>query len=302
MRKKRIHLGFLLGAILGSFIFLGKGEALTPLEGYLPQIEGWVIKGEVLKFSPENLFEYIDGAAEAYLSYNFQTLVAAEYQKKDSQQTVSVEIYDMGSVKNAFGIYSAERYPESKFIPLGLQGYEEEGVLNFLVSHFYVKLLSFETENSGENILRVMAEDIVERIGEKGDWPLPLKVLPVQGKVSNSEKFILKNFLGYHFLHDGYLAHYRWNSIEFDCFIIDATDGPEAQRMVDQYLQLKKEGGPKKIASGKGYQLRDRYYQNVFLARQGKFVVGVMKIPDDQQELGLIYLQALLKNCPGSYQ
>jgi len=60
MRKKRIHLGFLLGAILGSFIFLGKGEALTPLEGYLPQIEGWVIKGEVLKFSPENLFEYID--------------------------------------------------------------------------------------------------------------------------------------------------------------------------------------------------------------------------------------------------
>lgn len=292
MAKRQILLIIL---IMGRMAFLSGGEQQNLLENYLPRVKGWEIKGEILKFSPENLFEYINGAAEAYLSYNFQALVAAEYQKSGGQQTVSVEIYDMGTIKNAFGIYSAERYPESNFVPIGLQGYEEEGVLNFLASHFYVKLLSFENDGSGENILRAMAHDIIQRIGDRGDWPFPLKIFPEQGKIPNSEKFILKNFLGYDFLHDGYLAQYRQDSVEFDCFVIEADDNSEAKRMLDHYLQLKKDFNPRMVIENKAFQLKDRYYQNVFVGQEGKFVVGVIKIPDDHLELGLTYLRTLLQ-------
>jgi len=291
------YLVFLLCFLLNGW-FLLAGTTSPSLESLLPRLEGWAVKGEILKFSPENLFEYINGAAEAYLSYNFQALIAAEYQKAGGPQTVSVEIYDMGSVKNAFGIYSAERYPGSKFIPLGLQGYEEEGVLNFLVSRYYVKLLAFESEPSSPETLRLFANEIARRIGEKGDWPIPLKIFPQEGKVANSEKFILKNFLGYDFLHDGYVASYRFDFGEFDCFIIEAFDSTQAKGMLNKYLQVKKDAQPRPVLRGQAFQLKDRYYQNIFVARQGRFILGVMKIPEGQEKTGLKYLQALLENCP----
>lgn len=291
-------MGLIILCLSLSYLFLQGDETSPSLDNFLPQVKGWAVKGEVLKFSPENLFEYIDGAAEAYLSYDFQALIAAEYQKTGGPQTISVEIYDMGSTKNAFGIYSAERYPDTRFINIGLQGYEEDGVLNFLSSRYYIKLLSFEDEQPAVDVLRRFATDIARRIGESGEWPAPLKIFPAKGKVANSEKFILKNFLGYDFLHNGYLASYRLDSLEFDCFIIEARDSSQAKKMLAQYLQVKKTANPQSIFEGKAFKLKDRYYQGVFIAQRGKLILGVMKIPEEREELGLTYLQSLLQNCP----
>jgi len=295
-RKSQKGLIFIL-FLLSAWLLLA-GETTPALESLLPQLKGWAVKGEVLKFSPENLFEYINGAAEAYLSYDFQALIAAEYEKAGSPQTVSVEIYDMGSLKNAFGIYSAERYPDSNFISVGLQGYEEEGVLNFFMSHYYIKLLAFDSDQPSPETLRLFAAEIARRIGEKGDWPTPLKIFPAEGRVANSEKFILKNFLGYDFLHNGYMASYRFDAWEFDCFIIEAQDLAQAKVMLDKYLQAKKEAHPQPILENRAYQLQDRYYQNVYIAQRGRYILGVMKIPEGKEKIGLKYLQALLVNCP----
>jgi len=47
-------------------------------------------------FRPDNLFEYINGAAEAYLSYDFKGLIVADFGADASKATLTVEIYDMG--------------------------------------------------------------------------------------------------------------------------------------------------------------------------------------------------------------
>jgi hypothetical protein len=245
-------------------------------------------------YYPENLFEYINGAAEIYLAYEFKELIVAQQQKEQSEKNVAVEIYDMGNETNAFGIYSAERYPDNQFIKIGLQGYLEEGTLNFLVGRYYVKLLCFECEDQSEEVLKVFSQKIVERVGRVGSLPALIKAFPSKGLQSNSENFVLRNFMGYSFLHNGYSAKYKLNDLEFDCFIAKGKDDADAIKMLEKYLEAKKSPNVQKIDSG--FHIKDKYYDNIYMSRVGNRICGVIKIKDGSEKLGLEYLKALIQN------
>jgi hypothetical protein len=251
-------------------------------------------------YYPENLFEYINGAAEIYLSYEFKELIVAQQQKDQSERNVAIEIYDMGNEKNAFGIYSAERYPDNRFIDIGLQGYLEEGTLNFLVDRYYVKLLCFECEEQSEDVLMVFSQDIVESVGHKGSLPTLLEAFPSKGLQSNSENFILRNFMGYSFLHNGYSAKYKLNDLEFDCFLAEGKNDADATEMMQKYLEVKKSQNVQKIDSG--HHIRDKYYHNIYMSRVGNKLCGVIKIKDGSEDIGLEYLNTLIHNLKNMKQ
>ncbi|HYA48501.1 MAG TPA: DUF6599 family protein, partial [Burkholderiales bacterium] len=118
-------------------------KANPALAGLVPRVEGWKPEEAPRSFFPENLYEYIDGAAESYLSYDFKELLVAQLKKEGMPATLTVEIYDMGGPTNAFGIFSAERYPENGPVAVGDLGYLEGESLNFAAGRYYVKLLSF---------------------------------------------------------------------------------------------------------------------------------------------------------------
>jgi len=97
-----------------------------------PEIEGWKRSGNIQVFTSESLFDYIDGAAELYLSYDFHQLQVAEYH--DQEETIiTVEVYGHKTPLHAFGIYSQERPREANFLDIGAQGYVEETMLNFVI-------------------------------------------------------------------------------------------------------------------------------------------------------------------------
>lgn len=271
------------------------GNENTPsLHSLLPEMENWKSIESAQDYFPETLYEYIDGAAEIYLGYDFKQLIVGQYEKRDSRASLSVEIYDMGNGKNAFGIYSAERFPDTRFTPLGNQGYLEEGSLNFLVDRYYIKLLCFDCGEESESYLKQFSQAILQKIHDMGQLPSLLDVFPEEGLVPNTEKFILHNFMGYSFFHDGYLADYRFGDFEFECFLIEGKDGKEAQNMLDQFLTAKGEGNIEEIPLG--FHLKDRYYEHIFLARVGNYLAGVMKIKDGQEDEGKKYLQALIQS------
>ena len=258
----------------------------------LPQLDNWAETEDPSSYFPETLFEYINGAAEIYLAYDFKELTVSQYKEKGSEASMSVEIYEMSNENNAFGIYGAERFPDSHFIPIGIQGYMEEGMLNYLIGKYYVKLMCFEGgERSGE-YLNLFAKAISEKTQGSTDFPALLSHFPKEGLVANSEKFILKNVLGYSFLHDGYLSNYSVDGVEFDCFIIQGKDEEEAQIMLDKYLEAKKAMPIQKAESF--VSIKDRYYDLIFLSRVNQYICGVMKIKEGREDIGQVYLNALL--------
>jgi len=71
-------LSFLIHSTLGSGLVKGLSEA-SEHSKLFPEIKGWEISGEIKVYTPETLYDYINGAEELYLSYDFQELQVAEY-------------------------------------------------------------------------------------------------------------------------------------------------------------------------------------------------------------------------------
>lgn len=284
-----------------SFFWIGSAsgqEMSSPsLQILLPGMPGWSLTEPPRLFSPGSLFEYINGAAENYLSYGFQELAVGDFKKDGSEAALTVEIYDMGEETRAFGIYSSERYPESRFLDIGGQGYIEDGTLNFFVGGYYIKLFCFDCGDEAEAVLRSAAEQVEKKAAVKTELPPVLRLFPREGLVSNSERFILQNVLGFGFLHHGYLADYHAQGQEFELFIIQGTSPRDAQDMFAQYLESQRKAGQPPQSVAQGYLVKDRYSHNIFLAIKGDLILGVMRIKGGNEELGEKYLQWLVESA-----
>ncbi len=297
-KQKKIFMSFFLLILFFSFLnakgALLEEEGVSSLRFLLPDVVTWKIPEAPQDYFPEILFEYINGAAEIYLSYDFKELTVGQYEKGDSNASLIIEIYDMGNEINSFGIYSAERFPDSQFISLGNQGYLEEETLNFIVGKYYIKLLCFDSGEDSADFLKLFSQEVVKRVKDKGTLPPALAFFPKQGLVRNSEKFILRNFMGYSFLHSGYLANYKLEDLEFDCFLIEGENADDAQNMLKKYLEKKDKQSVEEISAG--FRIKDRYYHNIYLARVESYLCGVMKIKDESLEVGDKYFGMLIES------
>ena len=164
--------------------------------------------------------------------------------------------------------------------------------MNYLIGKYYVKLMCFEGKNLSEEYLELFAKAIAEKTQGQMTFPTQLNHFPKEGLVANSEKFILKNVMGYSFLHDGYLSSYKVGDFEFNCFIIRGRNEEEAQIMLDKYLEAKKLQPIEKSASF--VSIKDRYYDLILLSRVGNHICGVMKVGEGKEDIGQKYLQALV--------
>ena len=243
----------------------------------LPEMAGWKQSGEVQTFLPRTLFEYINGAADLYLTYDFQELKVAEY-INDQKSSLTVEIYRHGTPVQAFGIYSQERLSNSNFVHVGTQGYRENDILNVLAGPYYVKISSFKIRPEDQEILLTLAKKLVENLGEKGPLPEILSFFPEAGKVKNSEKFTAVKFLGYAFLHFAFTAEYEIPGNKFRLFIIEGADTNDCREMVQKYLKQAK--NPEDNIKEGPYTLSDPYNGEIELHWKGKYIWGTLDAKD----------------------
>ncbi|UCH15473.1 MAG: hypothetical protein JSV22_05785, partial [Bacteroidales bacterium] len=104
--------------IQAIFLTLFSASVISNPGDIFPKIKGWEVKPDKIVYEKFNLWEYINGAADMYLAYDFQDLNIAEY-TNEQEHSIKVEIYRHSSFDNAFGIYTAERMMNYNFIDLG---------------------------------------------------------------------------------------------------------------------------------------------------------------------------------------
>jgi hypothetical protein len=195
---------------------------------------GWQRAEPVQFFVPDNLWEYIDGAADLYLEYGFQAVVAAEYLTADSSRSLTVEVYRMADPLCGFGIFAAERSPEDSIVAVGVQGRLGENTLHFWKGPFYVKLTSFDVEEDVPAVLTHVGQLIAGRIAGEFALPRLFACFPEEGRVPHSERYIPRHFLGQAFLHDAYRVDYRHGAVGCQLFVTAADSGAQAvRRLVD---------------------------------------------------------------------
>lgn len=242
-----------------------------------PTIDGWTKKGAPAVYTEDNLYEYIDGAAEIFLSYDFQSLSSLTYE--NGPGSFSVDIYRHSTEKNGFGIYSQEKPQKNgDFMAIGTEGYYEKGVLNFLKGCYYVKISGYDLGDNDREVLTRAAKTIADKLEGAVGFPLVVNCFPKNGKVPGSEKYIAQNFLGHSFLNGAFTADYEAKGQPYQVFIIESEKTDE---IIKKYRDFVKSKGMEVIAPDNDKRVRftDPYYQTngtMTLKWKGNYIWGLL--------------------------
>jgi len=251
-----------------------------------PETLGAQRTADPLFYSPETLYEYIDGAAESFIGYDFVNLVNAQY--KMGEVELTLDIYNMGAPLNAFGIYSAERSPSYTFTEIGIQGSINEYGLNFLQQKYYVKISAFGPEGQIPEALKKFSKAVSQKIGTVDVFPGELDWLPKAARIRNSEKFMKHNPLGYAFMGPMFAASYTMEGNEFLTALQIADDPQTVEKelaaLKQHFEKSQAQAKAIQIAGIQGFEFQSKYEGRVTVLQVERCLLLTLNAPSKSEK------------------
>jgi hypothetical protein len=249
--------------------------------------EGWIQIGSPQVYNPKSLFNRINGQAEFFLKYGFQKSVFALYQNKsNSKDQIELDLYDMGNVLQAFGIFSRFR-SESRPAGVGLESYLEDTSLLFYKGRYFVMLYATEVDPS---LLKRMAMTISSGITDSSPAPKEIDYFPKNGLKPGSIEYHPEGLLGYQFFKRGFQGVYleraeannklKGKDREFRLFLAIFNNSQDSEDALKTYRDsLSKRGKidsttPAQFGSN-GLKGEDPNRGKVIIVQKGFYLVGI---------------------------
>ena len=158
------------------------------------EVEGWKWDGIEMKYNSKTLFDYIDGAAELFLAFGFQNLTARRFEKSN-QPPITIELYEMGSSEDAYGVFSFDRQDEAAGIGQGSES--GGGLLRFWKGKYFVSIYADGGGAEVELTLLRMGRSMATSIPATGPEPELLDFIPGKdsGLVDKSVRYLRSHIL-----------------------------------------------------------------------------------------------------------
>ena len=198
-------------------IMLLGGVPILPAVEF-PNLQEWTARSNVIRFGPENLYEYINGAADQFLSYGFNELLSRDV--SFGSLLVTVDIYDMGTPLQAFGVYRAERPDNQPALEIGGEAVMSLPYQSLLLKdRFYVKINTIKGELS-ENAARSLLTELAEKLPGNDSLPSILRILPQSHRIPKSEGFVRQSYLEISDLKYCLFADYQDGDFRYHYFVM----------------------------------------------------------------------------------
>jgi hypothetical protein len=167
-------------------------KKLLPLE-----VGSYKADGKDQFYDRNTTFRYMDGAAELYRSFGFKLLMVRGYVKAD-HPPIMVELFDMGSSEDAFGVFSFET--EGEDVRVGQGSDYGGGLLRFWQGTFFVNVYAEQESPTTKQDVLEIGKGIVHSIKNEGQRPKLIHYLPGEGLVERSTRYFhLHQSLNYHY-------------------------------------------------------------------------------------------------------
>ncbi len=147
-------------------------ESLIPKEAL-----GWKAEAKDEIYDPQTIFTYIDGAGEVYRAYNFRQLLSRRF-KKAGNPDIVVDLFDMGSPEDAFGVFTMDLEGENPGIGQG--GTYDGGLLSFWKGRYFVSIYAEGETAETKEALYALGRMIAAAIEQSGAKPSLLGLLPAE--------------------------------------------------------------------------------------------------------------------------
>ena len=258
----------------------------SPLDAYTP--EGFSTQVAYQTFDRETLSDKINGKADGYLQAGFEMLQWQAFTGgEESDLSLQVYVFDMGSFPNAFSVFSRQRRGGSIDSYVTANAYVAANTLCFVHGRFYVALISSAAHEEMVAAMEHFGEMYAAQTPiDQDDTELLTDLFPSRDMVSGSTSLIQANAFGFERLGNVYTASYKIGLAEAIAFVSLRASESAAAELADAFAVFWKEnfdasetavqvGG----SSAKLLDL-DGYYEIVFT--HGPYLAGVHQATDRQ--------------------
>ena len=250
-------------------------------------------------FGPENLSDKINGKAELYLSAGFVRLVSQRFAIEDEPSAwMEAFIYDMGSPRGSYAVYSLQKRLEAKELELGDYGYGTENALYFVHGPYYLELVSSVAQERMAELMLSFGRNFLSKTPVESNALNELALFPEKNLNRESISLIPSNGFGFEQFDSIFTAQYGVGDTELTAFLSRRKSQAEAARLVEAYTSfLTAVGGTElksnlNIPDAKLVEIMDTF--ELFFSR-GSILAGVHSAENRKaaEELALMLNQSL---------
>ncbi len=223
------------------------------LEAYAP--EGMASLTPVETFGPETLSDKIDGKAELYLSAGFVNLRSQRFtSSKDASSWIEAFVYDMGSTRNAFSVYSAQRRAGAADMDLTRFAYRTPNALFFVHGPNYVEIVAPSAAEDvalsvlafGRNFVAITKIPAGSGADDLGDFAL----LPRESLDPESITLLASDVFGFDRLNNVLAGTYAMDGKDLTAFVSSRETASEASGLAEAYFEFLIQNGGTEASPG----------------------------------------------------
>jgi hypothetical protein len=175
-----------------------KDKGIMDLRELLPDESlGWTAQSEIAFYDRESIFDYMNGAGEVYRMYAYREMVV-QRMAEEGQPEITIELFDMSTPEDAYGIFSHSRLSEDSSPGQGAT--YQSGLLCFWKSRYFVCITAMRETPETKKALYDIAGKIDRFIPNAGSKPAILECLPQDSLDRMSVRYFhLYTSLNYHY-------------------------------------------------------------------------------------------------------
>jgi hypothetical protein len=187
-------------------------------------------------FGPETLADKINGKAELYLSAGFLGLTSQRFALHDDPESwMEAFVYDMGTLKQAFAVYSLQQRAEAETLALTPFSYRTANALFFVHGRFYVEAVASVLSEPMTRAMASFGERFVDQIPGRREAIEETTLFPREDLIEGSIALVISDAFGFEGMGNVFTARYRVQGQEVTAFLSERKDDREALRLVQAY-------------------------------------------------------------------
>jgi hypothetical protein len=156
----------------------------NPLQ-FPAEVNGWRATSEVQSYGRDTVFEYMNGAGELYLAYDFQRVLAQNYERPGAPG-ITAEAYEMSSSQDAYGVFTHD--PEGEDVGVGQGSAYAVGLLRLWTGPYFFRILAEQDTPRAKDAVIALARSLAEGLPE-GPRPELIDWLPPENLDAASVRY-----------------------------------------------------------------------------------------------------------------
>jgi hypothetical protein len=196
----------------------------------------------------------------------------------NSKEWLEVFLYDMGSNRNAFAVYSVQRRGEGQGLDLGDFAYRTDDALFLVHGQYYLEMIAPAVGKGAAEILPAFGRAVVEKVKVSRQGLGELALFPAEHLKRETISLLAADAFGFDRFTSVFTAAYALGEMEVTAFLSQRDSATEAADLAAAYHRFLLQNGGKEVKPGSGLagvRMVELFGSYEVVFSQGRILAGV---------------------------